>query len=91
MNKVELMGEISKKCGILQKEAFLFVQAFSQTICEALENGENVQIAGFGTFEIRDRAARTARNPRTGEPIEIEARKALVFKPSKVLKDSVNQ
>ena len=67
------------------------LNAFVEVVTDALTSGEKVQVVGFGSFEVKERPARTARNPRTGEEIEIEASKAPVFKAGKALKDSVNK
>lgn len=89
MNKTELCAAIANKVGMPKKEAEKFTGAFVEVITEALQQGEKVQIVGFGSFEVKDRPARKARNPRTGEEIEIAATKAPVFKIGKALKDSV--
>ncbi|MBR4080821.1 MAG: HU family DNA-binding protein [Clostridia bacterium] len=77
--------------GIAKKDAEKALNAFVDVVTDALAQGEKVQIVGFGSFEVKDRPARTARNPRTGEEIQIEASKAPVFKAGKALKDSVNK
>lgn len=89
MNKTELTTAIAAKAGLAKKDAEKFTNAFFDTVTEALQNNDKVQIVGFGTFEVKDRPARKARNPRTGEEIEIAATKAPVFKAGKGLKDSV--
>lgn len=89
MNKTELCAAISAKTGMAKKDAEKFTGAFVEAVVEALQNNEKVQIVGFGSFEVKDRPARKARNPRTGEEIEIAATKAPVFKAGKALKDSV--
>ncbi len=91
MNKAELTAAIVKKTGFTKKDAEKALAAVTEVITEALVEGEKVQIVGFGGFEVRTRDARTARNPRTGEAIQIEASKAPVFKAGKALKDSVNK
>ena len=91
MNKTELIAEVAKKCGISKKDAEKVLAAFTETVTESLTAGEKVQIVGFGSFEVVNRAARTARNPRTGEAVEIAASKAPAFKAGKALKDSVNK
>ena len=75
----------------LQKEAEKVVGAIFSSIEEALAKGDKVQLVGFGTFEVRERAARTGRNPKTGEDITIAAAKVPAFKPGKALKDAVNK
>jgi DNA-binding protein HU-beta len=89
MHKTELYAALVKKTEISKKDAETFIDAFIETITETLQQGDKVQIVGFGTFEVKDRAARKARNPRTGEEIDVAASKAPVFKAGKVLKDSL--
>ena len=91
MNKPELTAAIDKKTGFTKKDAEKAIAAVTDVITETLAAGEKVQIVGFGGFEVRTRPARVARNPRTGEQIEIAASKAPVFKAGKALKDSVNK
>lgn len=89
MNKNELVSAVSKKAEISKKDAVKVVDATFAAIEEALAKGEKVQLIGFGTFEVRERAARKGRNPQTGEEIEIPASKIPAFKPGKSLKNSV--
>ena len=89
MNKTELTAALAEKTGSNKKDAEKAINAFVDVVTEALANGEKIQIVGFGSFEVKTREARTARNPRTGEEIKIEASKAPVFKAGKALKDSV--
>lgn len=89
MNKTELCAAVAAKTGLAKKDAEKFSGAFIEAIVEAMQQGEKVQIVGFGSFEVKDRPARKARNPRTGEEIDIAATKAPVFKAGKALKDSV--
>lgn len=89
MNKTELCAAIVTKTGLTKKDAEKFTGAFVDVITEALQQGEKIQIVGFGTFEVKDRPARKARNPRTGAEIDIPATKAPVFRIGKALKDSV--
>ncbi len=91
MNKAELTAAIVKKTGFTKKDAEKAIAALTEVVTETLAAGDKVQIVGFGGFEVRERPARTARNPRTGEQIEIESSKAPVFKAGKALKDSVNK
>lgn len=91
MNKTELTAALATKTGFAKKDAEKALNAFVDVITEALAKDEKVQIVGFGSFEVKARPARTARNPRTGEEIKIEASKAPVFKAGKALKDSVNK
>lgn len=87
MNKAEFVAMIAEKSGLTRKQADAAVAAFTQTVIETLKAGDKVQLMGFGTFEIKDRPARTGRNPATGESIEIAASKAPVFKAGKSFKD----
>jgi integration host factor subunit alpha len=91
MTKAELALILHDKIGIARKDAIAHVEALLGLIKNTLESGENVKIAGFGVFEVKDKNARRGRNPHTGESITIEARKVLTFKPSSVLKDAINQ
>ena len=91
MNKTELTAALAEKTGSNKKDAEKAINAFVDVVTEALANGEKIQIVGFGSFEVKTREARTARNPRTGEEIKIEASMAPVFKAGKALKDSVNK
>ena len=90
MNKTELIAAIADKAGITKKDAEAAVKAFTQVIEEELKKGEKVTMVGFGTFEVSERAARSGRNPRTGETMEIKASKAPKFKAGKALKDAIN-
>lgn len=90
MNKSELINAIAEKSELTKKDAGKALDAIIGAVSESLEKGENVQLVGFGTFEVRNRPARTARNPRTGEDIKIAACKAPAFKAGKALKDAVN-
>ncbi len=90
MNKTELTAALAEKTGFNKKDAEKALNAFVEVVTESLANDNRVSIVGFGSFEVKSRPARTARNPRTGEEIQIEASKAPVFKAGKALKDSVN-
>lgn len=90
MNKSELCAAIAAKTGLTKKDAEKFTGAFVETVIESMKKGERVQVVGFGTFEVRERPARNARNPRTGETIAIEASNAPVFKAGKTLRESLN-
>ena len=87
MNKATLIAKIAEKSGLNKKQAEAALTAFTDTVVEALKADDKVQLMGFGTFEVKNRAARTARKPATGEIIEIPAKKAPVFKVGKGLKD----
>lgn len=91
MTKAELITAVSEKTGISKKDADTAVKATFEAIEGALVNGEKIQLVGFGTFEVRERAARTGKNPATGEAIEIAASKVPAFKAGKALKDAVNK
>jgi len=90
MNKTELTAALAEKTGFGKKDAEKALNALVEVVTEALAEGNRVSIVGFGSFEVKERPARIARNPRTGEEIQIEASKAPVFKAGKALKDSVN-
>ncbi|GFN21758.1 HU family DNA-binding protein [Moorellaceae bacterium AZ2] len=89
MNKAELVASVAEKADITKKDAEKAVNALFASIEEALAKGDKVQLVGFGTFEVKERAARVGRNPRTGEEIAIAATKVPVFKAGKALKDAV--
>ena len=91
MNKAELIAKISEESKLTKKAAETALDAFVTSVEEALKNGEKVQLVGFGSFEVRKRAARKGRNPQTKEEIKIPASKAPVFKAGKALKDLVNK
>lgn len=90
MNKTDLIVALAQKAEITKKDAEKAVNAFVDVVGAALKDGEKVQLVGFGTFETKERPARVARNPRTGEEIKIEASKTASFKVGKALKDSLN-
>ena len=87
MNKSTLIAKIAEKSELNKKQAEAALNAFTETITEALKAGEKVQLMGFGTFEIKERAARIGRNPATKENIEIPAKKIPTFKAGKGFKD----
>ena len=89
MNKSELIQAVAAK-GLTRKEAEAAVNAVLGTIEEALAKGESVQLIGFGTFSVKERAAREGRNPQTGEVVKIKASKIPAFKAGKALKEKVN-
>lgn len=91
MNKTELVAAIAEKTGLTKKDAEGAVKAFTDTVAEQLKAGDKIQLVGFGTFEVAERAARTGKNPQTGEAINIPASKAPKFKAGKALKDEVNR
>ena len=91
MNKSDLIAAIAAKTGETKKDAEATLNAFVNVVSETLAKGDKVQLVGFGSFEVRKRAARKGRNPRTKEEIKIPASKAPVFKAGKALKDLVNK
>ncbi len=91
MNKTELVDAVAKATGLSKKDTEAAVKATFDTITKALVKKDKVQLIGFGTFETRKRAARTGRNPQTGESIKIKAATTPAFKPGKALKDAVNK
>ena len=90
MNKVELVASMAEKAELTKVDAEKALKAFIDVLTEEMKNGGKVQLVGFGTFEVSERAARTGRNPQTGEIIEIKASKAPKFKVGKALKDAIN-
>lgn len=90
MNKTELTANVAEKAGLTKKDAEKAVNALFESVQGALIEGDRVQVIGFGTFEVKERAARMGRNPRTGQDIEIPASRNPVFKAGKALKDAVN-
>ena len=91
MNKAELITSMAEKSQLTKKDAESALKAFIDSVQEALENGDKVQLIGFGTFETRERAAREGRNPSTKETITIPASTVPVFKAGKEFKDRVNK
>ena len=89
MNKTQLIEAIAASANLKKKDAEAALNATTAAIAEALKNGEKVQLIGFGTFEVRERAAKEARNPRTGETIKVEATKVPAFKAGAALKAKV--
>ena len=90
MNKTELIDAVAEGADISKAAATRAVDTVLDSISKSLANGDPVTLVGFGTFSVKDRAARTGRNPRTGEPIDIPAAKVPGFKAGKALKDAVN-
>ena len=91
MNKSELIAKIAENGNMQKKDAENALNAFRMSVMQALEAGEKVQLVGFGTFEVRERAAREGRNPRTKETIQIPASTVPVFKAGKDFKEKVNK
>ncbi|SEV82219.1 HU family DNA-binding protein [[Clostridium] fimetarium] len=90
MNKTELVAAIAEKTQLTKKDSEMALKAFIDVVSEELKKGEKIQLVGFGTFEVSDRAARTGKNPQTGNAIDIPASKAPKFKAGKSLKETVN-
>ena len=89
MNKTELISTVAEAAGMSKKDTEQVLNTFFDTVQNTLKQNDKVQIPGFGSFEVRERAARTGRNPHTGETIEIAAAKVPAFKPGKALKDAI--
>ncbi|PGH82593.1 DNA-binding protein [Bacillus thuringiensis] len=89
MNKTELIKQVAQEANLTQKDATASVQAVLDQITQALAKGDSVQLIGFGTFEVRERSARTGRNPQTGEEMFIPGGKTPAFKAWKILKEAV--
>lgn len=90
MNKQQLIETMASKAELTKVDAEKALKAFIEVVTEEMKKGDKVQLVGFGTFEVAERAARTGRNPQTGETIEIKASKSPKFKTGKALKDAVN-
>lgn len=90
MNKTELVAAMAEQTNLSKKDAEAALKAFVDIVSEELKKGEKVQLVGFGTFEVSERAAREGRNPQTGETMEIKASKTPKFKAGKALKDMMN-
>jgi len=89
MNKGELVDRMAKSAGIFKSAADNALNGFMEAVTESLNTGEKVTLVGFGTFSVTERKARTGRNPRTGKPMEIPAKKVVKFKPGTKLSESV--
>ncbi|MDD7402557.1 MAG: HU family DNA-binding protein [Butyribacter sp.] len=90
MNKTELVAAIAEQAELSKKDSEKALKAFIDVVTDELKKGEKIQLVGFGTFEVAERAAREGRNPLTGEKMQIKASKAPKFKAGKALKDAVN-
>ncbi|WP_018658659.1 HU family DNA-binding protein [Allofustis seminis] len=88
-NKADLINRVADKTNLTKKDATAAVEALFEVVTDALAEGDRVQVIGFGSFEVRDRAARKGRNPQTGKEIQIPATKVPAFKAGKALKDAV--
>ena len=91
MNKTELVAAMAEQTNLSKKDVEAALKAFIDVVAEELKKGEKVQLVGFGTFEVSERAAREGRNPQTGETMQIKASKTPKFKAGKALKDMVNE
>lgn len=91
MNKTELIAAIADKTELSKKDAEKVLKAFTDVVAEELKKGEKIQLVGFGTFEVSERAAREGKNPQSGETMVIPASKSPKFKAGKALKDLVNE
>lgn len=91
MNKADFTAALAADMGTTQKEAAAFIDRYHDLVGKTLAKGESIAFVGFGNYEVRKRPARTARNPRSGETIELAAKSVPAFRPGKGLKDLVNQ
>lgn len=91
LTKIEIAENLVEKCGLDKRVAKQFVELFFEEIRLSLENGEEVKLSGFGNFSVREKKARPGRNPKTGESVDISARRVVVFKAGQKLKDRVEQ
>ena len=91
MIKVDLINKLAKDMNITKQEAEKGVNIFFNTLKDAMKKGEEIELRGFGSFRIRKRGSRSGRNPRTGEPVKVPSKKVIYFKPSKILKQSINK
>ena len=93
MTKADLVGQVADAIGpgVTKGECRLVIDGFLGAVREALARGDGIEIRGFGTFKVRHRKARTARNPRTGEPVELPPRRVPVFNPSRLLRNRVDR
>jgi integration host factor subunit beta len=90
MTKAELVDEIARKASLTRKHSEVIVDAVFSSIIEALQNGDKIELRGFGSFRVRHRASRTGRNPKTGEGVLVPAKKVPYFKPGKELRELIN-
>lgn len=90
MNKSELIDAVAEHSGLSKTDTTKAINSFVETVTDAMQRGDDVVLVGFGTFSVKDRAARTGRNPKTGETLQIAASKVPGFKAGKGLKDAVN-
>jgi integration host factor subunit alpha len=90
MTKADIVERVADQCGVSKKDSIEMVESVFCILKDTLENGEEVKISGFGKFEVKSKHARKGRNPQTGDAITIEARRILTFKPSTILKNTIN-
>jgi integration host factor subunit alpha len=90
MTKADIVNSLYEKLGLSKKETATIVEVVLETVKDSLERGEKIKIAGFGNFVVRQKTARKGRNPKTGDEIEISRRKVVTFKPSQLLRKTVN-
>lgn len=90
MTKAEVANRLSERTGLSQKEAITALELFLDTVRDSLQKGDKVSLVGFGAFYIKERRARTGRNPRTGEVIEIPAKRVATFRPGKSFREMVD-
>ena len=90
MTKADIVDQIAERTGLTKKDVADTVDGFLEAVSRALANGHHIEIRGFGTFKVRKRRSRMARNPRTGDPVEVPARAVPIFKPSKELRAEVS-
>lgn len=90
MTKADIVERVSEQCGISKKDSIEMVELVFNILKDTLENGDEIKISGFGKFEVKSKHARKGRNPQTGDAITIEARRILTFKPSTILKNTIN-
>lgn len=91
LTKIELASNLIEKHDLTKAEAKALVESFFESIRVALENGEDIKLSGFGNFELRDKASRPGRNPKTGESVPVSARRVVVFKPGQKLRARVEK
>ncbi|CAA2931044.1 HU family DNA-binding protein [Arsenophonus endosymbiont of Bemisia tabaci] len=89
MNKTELINQIAEKADLTKKDSEKALNAFIETVTKTLKVGDDIQLVGFGSFQVKQRAARDGRNPKTGETLKIAAAKVPIFKAGKTLKEAV--
>jgi integration host factor subunit alpha len=90
MTKADIVERIQIRIGLSKKESAEILESFFDILKSTLESGEKIKVAGFGNFEVKQKNDRTGRNPQTGEPMTIESRKILTFKPSNILRAAIN-